>query len=411
MAVQGGEGLASGRAGLNLLVPAVCLYFLMLGVGQGADRGNSDMAQLTPESFSDLPGWTGDRHQEALSAFALSCVRLLAPGSGGAVGKKGRSLQAWRSICKNALSPDALLSRAAARRFFETNFSLYRVTLPGKARGFLTGYYEPEVEGSLERSASFSVPLYRRPDDLVTLKASQAHGGLSAVRRGKDGFEPYSTRAEIEAGALAGRGLELVYLRDPVEAFFVHVQGSVRVRLQDGRLMRVGFAAKNGHPYSSIGKVLIERGALSAAEMNSKRLRQWLAANPKEARGVMDTNRSFIFFRTLAVADPTLGPIGAGGVQLTPLRSIAVDQAFHTYGTPIWIDAELPGAKGGVRPFRRLMIAQDTGSAITGAARADIFFGSGEAAGARAGVIRHKGDFAVLLPKGVPLPEWAAGGE
>lgn len=403
------------RAGRALLAPAVCLYLIMFGVALGADRGSSGMAQLTPVAFSDLPGWSGERQEEALSAFALSCARLRAPVyAAAATGKKSNSLQAWTRICTQALSPDALLSGAGARRFFETNFSLYRVTLPGNARGFLTGYYEPEVEGSLERSAAFPVPLYRRPDDLVTLKPSQAgHGlepGLAAARRVKGGFEAYPTRAEIEAGALAGRGLELVYLRDPIEAFFIHIQGSARVRLKDGEVMRLGFAAKNGHPYSSIGKVLIERGALSAAEMNTERLRQWLAAHPDEAGEVMATNRSFIFFRAITVPDPTLGPIGAAGVQLTPQRSLAVDPAFHSFATPIWIDAELPDANGRTGPFRRLMIAQDTGSAITGAARGDIFFGTGAAASARAGRIRHEGDFLVLLPKGMPLPNWAAGG-
>lgn len=342
------------------------------------------MARLTPVSFSRLSGWADDRQEEALSAFALSCARLLA---GAAAGKA----DAWQKVCRSALNPDALLERAAARRFFEANFSPYRVTLPGKARGFLTGYYEPEVEGSLKRSAAFPVPLYRVPDDLTS--------------------EPYLTRAEIEAGALAGRGLELVHLRDAIEAFFVHVQGSARVRLEDGEVMRLAFAAKNGHPYTSIGKVLIDRGALAAEEMSAERLRQWLAAHPEEAGEVMARNRSFIFFRTIDVPDPTLGPIGAAGAQLTPGRSLAVDPAFHRFATPIWIDAELPGADGRLKPFRRLMVAQDAGSAIAGPARGDIFFGSGAEAGASAGLVRHHGDFTILLPNGVPLPDWAGGGD
>ena len=390
------------------------LYLLYPGNGRAADRGNSGMARLTPVSFSDLAGWAEDRHEEALSAFALSCARLLAPASAGATGRDGEALRAWNSICKRALRPDALLQRAHARRFFETNFSPHRVSLPDKARGFLTGYFEPEVEGSLEKGAEFATPLYRRPDDLVTLKRGETRRGLapglSAARRGKGGFEPYPTRAEIEAGALSGRGLELVYLRDPIDAFFVHVQGSARVRLPDGEVLRVGFAAKNGHPYTSIGKVLIDRGLMSAEEMTAERLRRWLAAHPDQARDVMNQNRSFIFFRNITVPDPTLGPIGAAGVQLTPRRSLAVDPAFHSFATPVWIGAELPAANGRLEPFRRLMIAQDAGSAITGAARGDIFFGSGAAAGARAGRVRHSGDFVVLLAKDLPLPDWAAEG-
>jgi membrane-bound lytic murein transglycosylase A len=367
----------------------VCLLALYLsypGSGRGADGGISGMARLTPVSFSDLTGWADDRHEEALSAFAVSCARLPA----GATRGDGEVLRAWRTICEKALRPDALLQRSNARRFFETNFSPYRVTLPNRARGFLTGYYEPEVEGSLARSAKFAAPLYRTPEDLAS--------------------KPYLTRAEIEAGALSGRGLELVYLSDPIEAFFVHVQGSARVRLPDGEVLRVGFAAKNGHPYTSIGKVLIDRGLMSAEEMTAGRLRGWLAAHAEQAREIMNQNRSFIFFRKITVPDPTLGPIGAAGVQLTPGRSLAVDRAFHPFGAPVWIHADLPAANGRLQSFRRLMIAQDAGSAITGAARGDIFFGSGAAAGAQAGLIRHAGDWVVLLPNDLALPDWAAVG-
>jgi membrane-bound lytic murein transglycosylase A len=364
----------------------LALYLSYPGDGRGADGGNSGMARLTPVSFSDLTGWAEDRHEEALSAFAVSCARLPA----GATRRDGEVLRAWRTICEQALRPDVLLQRTDARRFFETNFSPYRVTLPNKARGFLTGYYEPELEGALTKSAAFPVPLYRVPEDL--------------------GSKPYLTRAEIEAGALAGRGLELVYLSDPIEAFFVHIQGSARVRLPDGGVLRVGFAAKNGHPYTSVGKVLIGRGLMSAEEMTAERLRGWLAAHADQAREILNQNRSFIFFRKIIVPDPTLGPIGAAGIQLTPGRSLAVDRAFYPFGTPVWIHSDLPAANGRLQSFRRLMIAQDSGSAITGAARGDIFFGSGAAAGARAGLIRHSGDWVVLLPKGLALPDWAAEG-
>lgn len=339
------------------------------------------MARLVPATYSDLTGWADDRHDEALSALARSCARLLSVA--------GNKADPWSRVCRRALDPNALLDRSAARRFFEANFSAYRLVPPNAGRGFLTGYYEPEIDGSLTPSAAFPVPLYRVPDDL--------------------GSRPYLTRAEIEAGALNGRGLELVYLRDRVEAFFVHVQGSARVRLTDGRVMRVGFAAKNGHPYTSIGRVLIDRGAVSADEMTAERLRRWLIAHPRQAGEVMERNRSFIFFREISVPDPMLGPVGAAGVQLTPGRSLAVDPSFHPLPTPIWISAEIPGRDGRLRRFRRLTISQDTGSAIIGVARGDIFFGSGAAAGAQAGLIRHSGDFVVLLPKGTALPGWAAG--
>lgn len=329
------------------------------------------MARLEPVGFTDLPGWREDDPAGALSAFRHGCARGTSTG--------------LRAACAAAARHDG-----APRAFFETHFRPYRVDPGGGRRGFLTGYFEPEIAGARRPGAAFSAPLYRRPADL----------GARV---------PYPTRAEIEAGALAGRGLELVYLADRIEAFFVHVQGSARVRLDDGAVMRVGFDGKNGHPYVAIGRVLIEAGEIAPEEMTAARLRAWLKANPERADAVMRRNPSFIFFREIRGHDASLGPLGAQGVGLTPLRSLAVDRAFHAYGTPVWITAELPGEDGAPTAFRRLMIAQDTGSAITGAARGDIFFGSGAAAGELAGRIRHAGDFHVLLPRGAPLPAWAGG--
>ena len=374
------------RAHLLLLALAAGLSLSGPGGGRAAERGTSGMVRWTATAFSDLAGWADDRHDEALSAFARSCVRQF-PASRGKVSEDlGPTNAIWNAVCQQALRPHILLDATAARRFLETNFTPYRIDLPG----FLTGYYEPEIDGSLKKSGRFPVPLYRRPPDL--------------------GPKPYLTRAEIDSGALAGKGLELVHLADPIEAFFVHVQGSARIRLDDGQVVRVGFAAKNGHPYTAIGRVLIARGAIPAEEMTAQRLRQWLAEHPREAGAVMAENRSYIFFRRLDLPDPTLGPAGASGVQLTPDRSLAVDPSFHRFGTPVWIDADLPDANGRFERFRRLMIAQDAGSAITGAARGDIFFGSGAAAAARAGPVRHPGSFTILWPNGLALPDWAAGG-
>lgn len=348
------------------------------------------MARLEPVAFADLPGWRDDRHEEALAAFRRGCARMAGA--------------AWRAACAGAAAHEG-----DARGFFESRFVPHRVVADGDGRGFLTGYYEPELAGARAPGAGFAAPLYARPDDLVALDGTSPRAGLdpalTAARATAEGLAPYPTRAEIEAGALAGRGLELVYLADRIEAFFVHVQGSVRVRLAGGGVVRLGYAGRNGHPYVSIGRRLIEDGIIAREEMTATRLRAWLKDNPDRADAVMRENPSFIFFRELDGLDPALGPPGAQGVPLTPLRSLAVDPAFHAYGTPVWLAAELPGADGRPAAFRRLMIAQDTGSAIRGPARGDIFFGSGDAAGERAGRIRHAGDVFVLLPAGAAEAE------
>jgi membrane-bound lytic murein transglycosylase A len=245
----------------------------------------------------------------------------------------------------------------------------------------------------------FSVPLYRAPDDLVEIEPGAA-AGLDAsfrfARRTAAGLAEHPDRGAIMAGALAGRGLEFVYLRDPVDAFFIQVQGAARVRLTDGTRMRITYAAKTGHPYTSIGKVLIDMGALKAGAVTMQSIRAWLAAHPEAVADVLARNRSYVFFREAPVADEGLGPIAAAKVPLTPGRSLAVDRLVHTFHAPVYIETTLPDGA----PWRRLMIAQDTGSAIVGPARGDIFFGSGDAAGELAGRTQAGGRFFLLMPKG-----------
>jgi membrane-bound lytic murein transglycosylase A len=286
-----------------------------------------------------------------------------------------------------------------ARRFFETHYIPYRVD--EEQPGLVTGYYEPELNGSRERSGNFQVPVYRRPDDLVQVKPDLLRAfyndGLSVMRRNGEELVPYYTRAEIESGALSGRGLELLYLDDPVELFFMQIQGSGRVRLTDGSWVRLGYAAKNGHPYTSIGKRLAERGD-RPKDLTMEGLKSWLRADPARGRALMQENKSYVFFRELPEAEAGAGPVGAQGVALTPGRSLAVDAAYHKLGLPVFVAApDLKGEDG--KPFRRLMIAQDVGSAIRGPERGDIFFGTGEAAGAIAGGAAHPARFFILLPK------------
>ena len=316
-------------------------------------------AMLTSaEAFYETPGWRADDHLAAFSVFRRFC-------------ETGPVAPALGAVCDEALG-SLIETPFAARRFFEQRFEPR--TLP--ETGLLTAYYEPEVEASRTQSAAFPAPLYRLPP----------------------GGPPYPDRPAVMAGALAGRELELVFLKDPVDAFFIHVQGSARLRLEDGTVMRVGFAGKSGHPYTSIGRVLVERGALTLEEATMTGIRAWLAANPDERDAVLAENRSFIFFREIEGLDAGLGPIGAAGRPLTPGRSIAVDPEVVGYGFPVFLETggAFPGSQ---TALQRLTLAEDTGSAIRGPARADLFLGSGAAAGGLAGDVRLPLRMTVLYPR------------
>lgn len=296
--------------------------------------------------------------------------------------------------------PDAPDDRRA-RAFFEAHFVPHRV-VQANGTGFLTGYFEPELRGSRTPSPRYRVPVYRKPDDLVVLIPDEQRGTLdgemTAGRKTADGIVPYSTRRQIDQGALRGRGLEILYLDDPVAAFFMHIQGSGRVVLDDGQVVRLSYAAKNGYPYTSIGRILLDRGEIAKADMSLDTLTAWLRAHPESADQLLWENRSYIFFQEDADAAPDAGPIGAQNVPLTDGRSLAVDPGFHALGTPIWVAApslDVHGQSG----FHRLMVAQDVGSAIKGPERGDIYWGSGADAGAIAGRTRHTGHFYVLRPR------------
>ncbi|RFC64059.1 transglycosylase [Fulvimarina endophytica] len=336
------------------------------------------------------------------SAFRRSAPGLL-DGRYGA-GTLGLEPAAYETAARAALAMDEAPGEAGAAAFFRSHFTLLRL-LPeaGSARrtGFLTGYYEPEIEASRVRSERFAVPLYARPDDLVKVDDVNRPPGMDKdfrfARRLPSGLlEEYPDRGAIERGFLAGRGLEIAFLQSPVDAFFVHVQGSARLRLEDGSAMRVGYAAKTGHPFTAIGRVLVETGELTLAEADMAGIRDWLARHPSRLRDLFDRNRSFIFFAEHPVDAAAPGPVGAAKVPLTPLASIAVDRERATYGVPYLIAAEGLVIEGA--PFRRVVVAQDTGSAILGNARGDLFLGSGDEAGRIAGGVRHSCDFAVFVP-------------
>lgn len=356
-------------------------------------------ARAEPVTPSALAGWDADDQLVILRLFARGCetdppLRQGAappPGLPGLCGKAAALLAA------------GVTDRDAARRFFEDNFGFWRIRPAGAERGFMTGYFEPEFEGSPTRSEGFPTPLYGRPADLVTRMPGGDWSGLdpslSAARRTGEGLEPFPDRTAIEEGALAGQGLEILWLRDPVDRFVLQVQGSGRIRLPDGKVTRLVYAGRNGHPYTSLGRELSRREAIPPEQMTMDRLIARLKADAGFARELIRLNRSFVFFARRDDLPAESGPIGGAGLPLTPLRSIAVDRSLWPYGMPAWIAAEIPDGKGGRDPLARLMLAQDTGSAIVGPARIDLFVGSGAEAGHRAGLIRHAVDFIALWPR------------
>jgi len=346
-----------------------------------------------------IAGWREDDQRVVLRLFARGCetdppLRQGVPQPPGLA-----ALCSEAAALLKAGEPD----RAAARRFFETRFSFWRIRPAQAERGFMTGYFEPEFEGSLSRSAAFPTPLYGRPADLVTKMPGDDWPGfdpaLAAARRGQRGLEAFPDRAAIEDGALDGQGLEILWLRDPVDRFVLQVQGSARIRLPDGRVTRLVYAGRNGHPYTSLGRELSRRENIPPAEMTMDRLIARLKADAGFARALIALNRSFVFFARRDDLPADSGPIGAAGLPLTPLRSIAVDRTVWPYGTPAWIAGEIPDETGALEPLSRLVLAQDTGTAIVGPARIDLFVGSGSQAGHRAGLIRHPFDLVVLWPR------------
>ena len=304
--------------------------------------------------FEALDGWAEDDHRAALVTFLATCTRL--------------SDADWVPLC--GLAKDAAASDAQARAFFELFF---KPVLIGAPPALFTGYYEPELRGSPVRTPKYAWPIYARPPEL------------------RDGTA-FLDRAAIERGALRGRGLEIAWLDDPVEVFFLHIQGSGRIKMPDGRVVRVGYAGRNGFAYQSVGQEMVRRGTHSAAQVSAQVIRAWVRQNPAAGAALLNHNPSYIFFRKISDLPADKGPIGAMGRSITALRSVAVDPAFTQLGAPVWIE------KDGRNPLRRLMVAQDTGGAIKGAQRADIFFGTGPEAGEAAGTVKDGGRMIVLLP-------------
>jgi len=373
--------------------------------GQDADPLKIPDTQLEPLGWTALDGWDADDHVASFSAFLKSCMPFLASKEP----HEGRPIRTalWQ-VCRRA-APLRPTSAAEAQAFFEENFRPVSIARIGDSKGLLTGYFEPVVAGSRLPNPEFYTPLYRRPRDLLVAGRQVGKGDIPNRatinrRNAQNELVPYYNRADIENGALDGQKLEICWLKDPFDAFSIQIQGSARVRLEDGTMLRVNYDAHNGHPYAAIGRILMEQYGVPPEQMSMERIRQWLLANPEQAAKVRQSNPSFVFFRITGLSDQGEA-VGAQGVPLSPGRSIAVDK-IHVYGTPFFIQADLPidSDKSGTK-FRRLMIAQDTGSAINGPARADLYWGAGDTAGRIAGRIRQQGQFVMLLPRELDMIE------
>jgi membrane-bound lytic murein transglycosylase A len=356
---------------------------------------------LIPAAFSDLPGWAEDDPSDLFGPMqrCLAHIREVKPYRTGSLGLRPEHL----ADVFEAAVRIAPATPAEARRFFETHVRPFRIKREDGAAGFVTAYYEPVVDVADRPDDVFRHPFYRRPEDLVDLDDANRPAALDPsyafARRQPDGrITPYLDRGEIDRGALAGRGLEIAWARSRVDVFFAHVQGAARLRYPDGAIRRITYAAKAGHPFSGVGRRLIDLGEIAEADISMQSIRAWLAAHEDRQDEILWTNRSYIFFRDADVSDPALGPIAAAKVPLQPMRSIAVDRQIHTFSSLFYVSSDSLTRLTGGAPFRRLMMALDTGTAIVGPARADIFTGSGDAAGELAGNVRNAGDFFLLLP-------------
>jgi membrane-bound lytic murein transglycosylase A len=372
--------------------------------------------QYAPVAWADIAGWNEDDHLQAFTAFRASCKPIAAQHKLPTEPKAlGISL---RDPCRAARTAD-ISDGAKARAFFEAHFLPLQISRLGEGEGFVTGYYEPVIDGSRTQTDVYTVPVYRRPSNLFVRGVKPGAVGLpnkgQVFRKiGRRKLVPYYDRAEIEDGVIAGRGLEICWLKNQTDLLFTQIQGSARVRLEDGSTVRINYDAHNGYPYTPVGRILIDRNIIPKEQMSMQKIREWMDQNPDGAKELRRQNRSYVFFREVNLSDKDEA-VGAQGVPLTPGRSIAVDKSLHVYGTPFFIEGELPiESEQSKTPFRRLMVAQDTGSAIVGPARADIYFGAGIDAGKVSGRLRHNMRFVILIPKSLdpaarghamPLPE------
>ncbi len=352
---------------------------------------------LSKISWQEVSGWQHDSHLAALNCFRQSAKRILQKSY--TTKSLGITSSNFQPIAM-AASTQKFTDDAAAKNFFEKHFTPYRFDAP-PFDGLLTGYFEPQIEASRQKTDIFRFPIYARPDDLIdindTTRPDDLPDSFMFARKKGGKIIEYYDRRQIQDGVLNDRQLELFWLADPVDIFFIHIQGSAHLLLDDGSQARIAYAAKTGHPYTPIGKTLVERGELELSQVNMQSIRNWLHNNPRQQKELMAQNRSYIFFREILQPDPALGPIAAAGVPLSAGRSLAVDHRLHTFSTPIWVESSKRSFDS-ENALARLFIAQDTGSAIVGKQRGDIFIGTGKNAGEIAGKINLPVSMTVLVP-------------
>ena len=353
-----------------------------------------DYGLLKPAHWQDLAGFEQAQLSAAWPAWLLGCNTL-------------KNRQPWQAACEAATRLPQRPAESQVQAYFQQYFNVYQATTQeGRDAGLVTGYYEPLLKGSRVKTAQYRHPLYARPDDLITVELAGLFPELANKRvRGRvvgNKLVPYYTRAEIENGMAPVAGRELLWVNDPVELFFLQVQGSGLVQLDNGEAVHVGYADQNGMSYQSIGRTLVERGELTLDKASMQGIKQWGRQNPAKLQELLNTNPSYVFFRELPPNLP--GPLGALGVPILAERVIAVDPKFIPLGAPVFLATTYPNSS---TPLNRLVLAQDTGGAIKGGVRADFFWGAGDAAGQQAGAMKQEGRMWVLLPKGFVLPEAA----
>ncbi len=351
----------------------------------------SSSVSLTPVGFDALAGWDREDFASLLPVLRQECHRLTqlppeTPLGGAETLPYGRQVGDWSGACAG------LESAADAKSYLQTWFQPYETD----TKAFYTGYFEPQIEASLTREGPYQTPLYGRPADLVRAKATN---GQMVTGRWENGqFKPYYNRAQIDGGALAGRGLEIAWLKSPVDLFFLQIQGSGRLILPDGSQIRAGYDGKNGQPYVPLGRVLVQDNELAPSAVSMESIRAWLEAHPDRMMAMMERNPNYVFFRkdTGSLAQ---GATGAFGVPLTAGRSVAIDRSIVPFATPLWVETKLPDAKGQPAPWQHLVFAQDIGTDIKGAGRADLFTGWGAFAQYVAGNLHENGRMVILLPR------------
>jgi membrane-bound lytic murein transglycosylase A len=355
-----------------------------------------DYSLLKPAKWEDIDGLMQDDLSAAWTAWLQSCSTL-------------KNKPQWQPAC-NAANALVKPNNAAIIEYLTAQFDIYTAAnTDGGNTGLVTGYYEPLLQGSRKQSTQYPYPLYKQPNDIVTveladvypeLKFKRIRGKLIETKQGVKKLVPYMTRAEIETNPSPLAGNEIVWINDIIDVFFLQIQGSGLVNLDNGQQVHVGYADQNGHPYNSIGRLLIERGELTADQASMQGIKNWARNNLDKLRDLLNSNPSYVFFRELPAGLP--GPLGALGVPITAERSVAVDPKYVPLGAPIFLATTQPNS---TKPLKRLMMAQDTGGAIKGGVRADFFWGAGDVAGKQAGAMKQQGKVWVFLPKGFVFPK------